>query len=60
MSGFVSTISAKDVAIGEFLSTISGSLSTIGALTKNRDIQLQWMSLTIQIFIMMAHVVVVL
>jgi len=60
MSGFVSPISAKDMAIGESLSTIGGFLSSIGALTKNRDIHLQWMSLTIQIFIMMAHVVLVL
>ena len=46
MSGFLSTISAKDVAIGESLSTIGGSLSTISDFTKNGDIQLWWMSLT--------------
>jgi len=31
MSGFVSTISAKDVAIGGFLSTIGAFVSAIGA-----------------------------
>jgi len=47
ISAFLSTISAKDVAIGGFLSTISGSLSSISGSSKNGDIQLWWMSLTI-------------
>jgi hypothetical protein len=54
MSGFVSTISvflspmsAKDVAIGDSLSTISGSQSSISESTKNGAIQLQWIALTI-------------
>ena len=50
MSGFLSTIRAKDMAIGASLTSMSGSLSTISGLTKNGDIQLQWMSLTIQLF----------
>ncbi len=34
MSGFVSTMSAKDIATHESLSTMRGSLSTMSGLTK--------------------------
>ncbi|MGB5944554.1 hypothetical protein [Paenisporosarcina sp.] len=35
MSGFVSTIGGKDLAIGGFLSTIGGSLSSISAFVSS-------------------------
>jgi hypothetical protein len=47
ISGFLSSISAKDMAIGDSVSIISGSLPSISESTKNGAIQLQWIALTI-------------